>query len=61
MASKRRVRRQTCGDKKSYDDQAKAAFVAYIMNQQQPDKVQAYRCKFCHQFHVGHANYRREE
>jgi hypothetical protein len=50
MASKRRLREKQCGDKRKYWDEAKANADRY------PDRMdlQAYRCKFCHRFHLGH-------
>lgn len=60
MASKRRVRRQKCGFKQRHATEAEAVAHATSLRYAGSPGVQAYRCPFCHQWHVGHWR-RREE
>ena len=53
MSSKRRLRRASCGDKRRYDHDG-AHYTAFRMRRQ-GQKVQAYKCKWCPAYHVGHA------
>lgn len=56
MSSKRAVRRRECGGKKQYATMAEAVKACYQYQMDFGGWVRAYRCKFCHQFHIGHPN-----
>lgn len=56
MASKRRIRRKQCGSKQRHRTQAEA--VSHIIGLRckgERGNMQAYRCGFCHGYHVGHS------
>ena len=53
MASKRRVRRQQCGNKIRHTSEAAAALHVDSLRYAQTVNVQAYHCPFCHHWHVG--------
>lgn len=54
MASKRAKRRRACKGKKAYADEAAAGRASLVLFKRTGEYVQKYRCKFCHQWHVGH-------
>lgn len=59
MASKRAIRRRSCGAKRRYPDAAQAqragwAAPAAELNRRQTDPVEPYRYGFCRGWHVGH-------
>jgi hypothetical protein len=54
MASKRQVRRRECGDKKRYASSADAVAAAGRIGRAKGEKLVAYRCRFCRQYHIGH-------
>jgi hypothetical protein len=58
MASKRRLRKTKCGDKKRYESLAEAKQTAWHVNRKKPTQnshLTAYHCPFCDHFHFGHA------
>lgn len=61
MASKRRLRRVKCLKKRSYPSHEIALQIAGIVSKKYNDKVHAYVCTFCHQWHIGHMPKRMEE
>lgn len=57
MASKRRLRRQSCGKKKPYDVERVARDAAATLTRlgmNRGGELRAYRCPFCGRFHIGH-------
>jgi len=55
MASKRRVRRRTCGDKQAFSQQGEAvAFLISYKRRTAEYNIRTYKCPFCHQWHIGH-------
>lgn len=56
MASKRRIRRKKCDGKRKYASQEDALKVSASMQRKEKTLwcMQAYRCSFCKQFHLGH-------
>lgn len=54
MASKRKIRRKQCGDKRRHKTQAQA--VAHLISLQRDygANLHSYFCKFCKGWHVGH-------
>ncbi len=55
MASKRHVRRKSCGDKVGHLT-VQAGFVAIAkLNRRGPQGLMAvYRCRYCGMYHIGH-------
>ena len=56
MASKRRIRRNSCTDKRRYESasQARAAISGLFRRKGYQGYLQAYPCRFCGGFHFGH-------
>jgi hypothetical protein len=54
MASKRRLRRKACGTKVKYKKIAAAIAASRAIYKKSGEYVQAYKCKYCPAFHVGH-------
>ena len=54
MSSKRQVRRSECGSKRKYDTVTGAQTAAYLVGQSIGEKMDAYRCKWCRGYHIGH-------
>jgi hypothetical protein len=56
VASKRRVRRQACGDKARYPDETVATAALISFKRRVPDRgwMHAYHCRWCGQWHIGH-------
>jgi len=54
MSSKRHIRRKSCEGKRQFSDHASAfaAASSYWHTFNQP--MNAYRCRFCNHFHIGH-------
>jgi hypothetical protein len=62
MASKRHLRQKCCKGKVSYETQIEAKFtVAKLFKVEGKRGLNAYRCRFCHKFHVGHMPRRLQE
>jgi len=57
MASKRKLRKRECGDKRRYGTMADAArHLAWLRNLNPSfNNVGAYHCGFCGSFHLGHS------
>lgn len=58
MASKRHIRRKVCGGKVRHtsSNAAYAAINALRRNCRVNGRMNAYRCRFCKGWHIGHAN-----
>ena len=59
MASKRRIRRNACGRKVRHADEAQARKAIWALKQAYQGVLgfmNAYRCKFCGGWHIGHAH-----
>lgn len=54
MASKRNVRRKTCGTKVTYQSEGAARREADRLRHRDGVPVEPYVCPFCHKLHVGH-------
>lgn len=54
MASKRRLRRRSCGSKQRHPSIAQAYAHALSLRKKTGEVVRPYRCDFCGGFHVGH-------
>jgi hypothetical protein len=54
MASKRRFRRNSCGDKKRYSTLKEAQTAAWKFDRARNDTCHAYKCQFGDHFHIGH-------
>lgn len=56
MSSKRRIRRKACDGKQKFSSRKTALDTALHVKRRTGDQgyVQAYRCRFCSQFHWGH-------
>ena len=56
MASKRHLRRKACEGKQRWDrnDAKSARYAAAIVRQKTGEPVEAYHCKWCKGFHIGH-------
>ena len=54
MASKRAARRKSCDGKIRYATGAEATAEACRLRRRSHWPMQAYRCQFCHGYHVGH-------
>lgn len=56
MASKRRIRRNSCTGKRRYESaaQARAAISGLLRRKGYQDYLQAYPCRFCGGYHFGH-------
>lgn len=53
MASKRNIRRKTCGSKVRYN-KADAKQAAFWAKKRSGDIIVPYRCKYCGAYHIGH-------
>lgn len=55
MASKRRIRKNECGEKVKYTEteRAKANSHAFALSKKRNKKFWVYKCKWCHYLHVG--------
>lgn len=58
MASKRRQRRKACEKKKKYDKQTAYAVALKMRHAKPGQRIDAYLCPLCKQWHVGHRPYR---
>ena len=54
MASKRRLRRKSCGRKKAYPDNDSAWTAAKTVARKEDTPMVAYHCSFCGRWHVAH-------
>jgi hypothetical protein len=56
MASKRRLRKKSCGNKIKYEseEQAIRAIIGIYRNREFSGKVVPYICQFCRKWHIGH-------
>ena len=54
MASKRRLRRNACTGKIRYSEDDAVRFAQ--ISRGNGKRLNAYKCEFCHQWHVGHPN-----
>lgn len=55
MASKRRLRRVSCGTKRRFDTPELAENAKYkLLRQKGYTRMNVYRCQFCHKYHIGH-------
>lgn len=52
MASKRRLRRQSCDGKMKYESLERATKA--IRKQKTHSTLRAYKCHWCNQYHIGH-------
>jgi hypothetical protein len=59
MASKRAQRRKACTGKIQYATVAQATAAKYKVIERFNDRMSAYRCRFCGQWHLGHTGYSR--
>lgn len=55
MSSKRHIRRKACGRKYRYTSVEAAVDAAFQRTRVTRTKIQAYRCRFCKGWHIGHA------
>ena len=59
MASKRRLRKKSCGGKVGYES-AHAGYLAMIALYRKDakhlgfEKMNVYKCRFCKKYHIGH-------
>lgn len=60
MASKRRIRRKACEGKKCFDSQLSASRVTSRFRKQN-EWLMTYKCKFCHNWHIGHPNAKQKQ
>ena len=58
MASKRRHRRIHCGTKRRFDTAKGAIAMATSLRRRTGEAYDAYQCKHCGQWHVGHRPYK---
>ncbi|MBS3903582.1 MAG: hypothetical protein KGZ30_04405 [Anaplasmataceae bacterium] len=56
MASKRRIRRNSCTGKKRYETSQQARSAAHHKSLELHHDIHAYRCHFCSGYHIGHHN-----
>jgi len=54
MTSRRRLRRNACGQKRRYPDQTAAKRAIWLGREMWRGYVNAYLCKFCGHWHIGH-------
>lgn len=56
MSSKRAIRRKSCDGKVRHADSAAAAHAIYLLNRTNgyQGPMNAYRCRFCGGYHIGH-------
>ncbi len=54
MASKRHLRRKSCEGKRSFPTMEEAGRAAGVSSGVYRTFLTAYRCQFCHRFHIGH-------
>jgi predicted RNA-binding Zn-ribbon protein involved in translation (DUF1610 family) len=59
MASKRRIRRKECEQKKRYEHEAHARIVACQARYRTHDAIAAYKCPHCSGWHIGHRSARK--
>ena len=57
MSSKRRVRKKECGDKDKNETFAEANALAKKQSFKRNTRINAYKCKWCGKFHIGHTDY----
>jgi hypothetical protein len=60
MASKRRLRRKSCGSKRRFNtyQEAASAMVRMKIRTKTRDDLHTYACKFCGGYHFGHTTQR---
>ncbi len=54
MSSKRRLRRNACGDKQRHADRTQAVRHLIELKRKGAVSIRTYMCRFCHGWHVGH-------
>jgi hypothetical protein len=54
MASKRRIRRNACGNKVRYPNSSSAWQAANAIYKKKGVRLSFYSCNYCHSFHIGH-------
>ncbi len=54
MSSKRRIRRKSCTGKVQFPDLTRATAASIALFKNKGERVGAYRCRFCKQYHIGH-------
>lgn len=54
MASKRKVRASSCGEKKKFKTFQEAMNACYLIRTGVGEKMRAYKCKYCKYYHIGH-------
>jgi hypothetical protein len=55
VSSKRGVKRKQCGNKVGHPNRDFAMLARKLLKASYPgDKFDVYKCKWCHQWHVGH-------
>ena len=57
MASRRHQRERQCGDKQQFVSVQDAKIQVWKLRNQQgyTGTMNAYKCRFCHRYHIGHA------
>lgn len=55
MSSKRRLRRRSCEGKVRHESAAGANIARAKLARRDDDRMNAYHCRFCGGWHVGHA------
>jgi hypothetical protein len=54
MASRRRLRRRSCGEKASYASEDEAREAVRQLGRKGGTWLRQYRCRFCRRWHLGH-------
>ncbi len=54
MASKRRIRRKSCGNKRRYMSGKEAQDAAIMLRRRTGDYTEVYKCPWCQHYHHGH-------
>jgi len=54
VSSKRRRRRNQCASKIRHKSMEDANYAAYLLRRDKGRLIHAYKCQFCHHWHVGH-------
>lgn len=50
-----RRRASSCGEKVAYESEREAREAAYLVRLQRGERLDVYRCLFCHRWHLGHS------
>lgn len=61
MSSKRQIRRRQCGHKRRYPDAATASAAANFLRRWTGERLTAYACPWCGQWHIGHPNRKQKQ